>query len=212
MPKYTETWDVQQVLSYLCNMAPVKKLSLKLLTFKLVMLLALVTAQRAQTLSLLSTKAMKLSQFSCTFYITQLLKQSTPSNKNTGRTILLRGYPVNRKLCVITVLKEYLLRTKSLRKSNLLLVSWQKPHDGVSPSTVGRWLKSVLALANVDTSVFTGHSTRSASTSAALMAKVSVTQIMKQAGWSNAQTFAKHYKKTIKKSKDFQSAVLELSH
>ena len=51
--RYLATWDVQTVLSYLKQLAPVRLISLKDLTIKLVMLLALTTGQRGQTFHLL---------------------------------------------------------------------------------------------------------------------------------------------------------------
>lgn len=48
--KYCVTWDVSGVLAYIRTLYPLVPLSLKDLTFCLVMLLALTTAQRAQTL------------------------------------------------------------------------------------------------------------------------------------------------------------------
>ena len=51
LPKYPETWDVKQELSYLQTLHPPESLTLKDLTYKLVMLLAaLLSGQRRQTL------------------------------------------------------------------------------------------------------------------------------------------------------------------
>ncbi|MES9906569.1 MAG: hypothetical protein ABW168_28295, partial [Sedimenticola sp.] len=49
-PRYTSTWDVSKVLLQLVKWSPSENLSLKLLTYKLVSLIALSTAARAQTL------------------------------------------------------------------------------------------------------------------------------------------------------------------
>jgi len=49
----------------------------------------------------------------------------------------------------------------------------------------------------IDTSVFKGRSTRAASTSAAAVCKVALSTILDNAGWSNATTFGKFYKKPI---------------
>ena len=54
MPRYTAVWNVNQVLDYLKTLYPVNGISLKSLTLKLTMLLALVTAQRGQSLLLLN--------------------------------------------------------------------------------------------------------------------------------------------------------------
>ncbi|CAD6244799.1 GSCOCG00013479001-RA-CDS, partial [Cotesia congregata] len=52
-PKYESTWDVDPVLAKLESWAPVEELSPKKLTEKLVVLLALGTAHRCQTLALI---------------------------------------------------------------------------------------------------------------------------------------------------------------
>lgn len=53
--RYTETWDVQPVLSLLRSMYPLHILTLKDLSLKLVTLMALTQAARVQTLHLLCT-------------------------------------------------------------------------------------------------------------------------------------------------------------
>jgi len=47
---------------------------------------------------------------------------------------------------------------------------------------------------------FTGHSTRSASTSAAAATGLSLSEINRAAGWSNARTFQKHYNVVVKEN------------
>ena len=58
-PRYQSTWDVQPVLTYLSSLHPVEKLELKTPTLKLIMLIALVSAQRGQSLHILDTAYMK---------------------------------------------------------------------------------------------------------------------------------------------------------
>ena len=47
-PRYTDTWDLSIVLSYLRGQMPLQQLGLKKLTQKLIMLIALVTTQRVK--------------------------------------------------------------------------------------------------------------------------------------------------------------------
>lgn len=54
MPKYCCTWDVSIVIEYLKRLFPLSDLSLKSLSCKSIMLLALLTSQRGQTLHLLT--------------------------------------------------------------------------------------------------------------------------------------------------------------
>jgi hypothetical protein len=73
----------------------------------------------------------------------------------------LKAYPPDRRLCVFTVLKEYLYRTKLLHKdSSKLLISYVKPHKDVSRDTV-------LHRSGIDTKIYGAHSVRAASTSRA---------------------------------------------
>jgi hypothetical protein len=52
------TWDVSVVLTFLFTLYPLSELSLKLLTYKLIALIALTTAARAQTISALDINYM----------------------------------------------------------------------------------------------------------------------------------------------------------
>ena len=99
LPRYSHTWDVDTVLNLLECYAPNDKLTLKELSHKLVMLLALLTGQRCQTIHKLSVKSMKLEDNKCVFYITSLLKQSK-QGKHLAPIELL-SFPRNKNICVV---------------------------------------------------------------------------------------------------------------
>ena len=165
-PRYKEVWDVRLVLDFLRSLSPIASLGLRDITLKLCMLIALISAQRCQTLHLLRIDCMKFKSNSVTFTVKELLKQSKPGN--TGLTLNLKAYPPDRRLCICRVLKHYLLCTKPLRKnSKQLFISYRKPHEPVGKQTISRWLCKVLHQAGVDTSLYKAHSTRAASSSAA---------------------------------------------
>jgi hypothetical protein len=54
------TWDVSVVLTFLFTLYPWSELSLKLITYKLIALIALATAARAQTISALDINYMSI--------------------------------------------------------------------------------------------------------------------------------------------------------
>ena len=58
-PTYQETWDVKKVFCYLQTFSPVEQLTLKLLSYRLVMLIALTQTSRLESISLLSIDEMK---------------------------------------------------------------------------------------------------------------------------------------------------------
>ena len=75
-------------------------------------------------------------------------------------------------------------------------LSLQGSH-AVSSDTIGRWIKDTLQASGVDTGLFSAHSCRAASTTAASLKGVSLTTIVKSASWSNVKTFKKFYFKDI---------------
>jgi hypothetical protein len=66
LPRYNFTWDVSVVFNLLRQWSPLHDL-LKILTFKLVSLLALCTAARAQTLVSLSVDALNIQEHKVVF-------------------------------------------------------------------------------------------------------------------------------------------------
>lgn len=54
----------------------------------------------------------------------------------------------------------------------------------------------MLAASGIDSSVYSAHSTRAVSTSSALAQGCPIDVILKQVGWSRAETFEKFYNKT----------------
>ena len=80
LPEQKETWDVNTVLDMLNTWVPLDKLTLKELTLKLVMLIALLTGQRCQTIHALDITCMSLKDDKCTFFCKYCLKTHTPRN------------------------------------------------------------------------------------------------------------------------------------
>jgi hypothetical protein len=189
-------------------MSPAKNLNLKELTLKLVMLMALVSAQRGQTLHSLRTDKMTLHKSYALFEISNVLKTTRPG---TGTpTLKFKAYAPDRRLCVLTYLNEYKRRTRKLRKNTKqLFISYRKPHAKISRATISRWIKTVMAKSGINTEKFKPHSVRAAATSAAKRAQIPIEDIMKTAGWAGCRTFAQYYDKPIAKTADFAAAVLD---
>lgn len=206
--RYTEIWDVGKVLHYLKQLPAVEDLSLKMLTYKLVMLVALTQACRSQSLGLLSLENCIKNTDSYVLQYNSTLKQSKPGK--SVPSVVLKRYTLDQKLCVVHTLTEYINRTKTLRgNNNALFISYLKPHYAVTTSTISRWIRSVMFLAGIDIRKFKSHSVRSASTSKAKLCNIPVPEIMKVAGWSSQETFAMYYNKPIEQSgSSFADAVL----
>ncbi|XP_063859168.1 uncharacterized protein LOC135100135 [Scylla paramamosain] len=212
-PRYTDTWDVQPVFEKLRSMFPLHALTLKELTLKLVMMMALTQAARIQTLQLLLIRDMLINEHSISVQLGGTLKQSRP-NFNINRVTFHR-YPKDPQLCVCSTLLRYIDVTKELRQDEMhtdarLLISFIKPHKSVSKDTIARWVRTILRMSGIDISKFSAGSVRPAAASKAGVAAVPVACIMAKAGWSRESTFAKYYNKNIVAASDlFQDAVLE---
>lgn len=100
-PKFSEIWPVDQVLQALEQANPLEELHLRDLTFKLTMLVALVTGQRCQTLSYLdiSDKHMKKFPTYFSFALTGHVKQNRPGQMFTN--VRLFKYPITRTFVFI---------------------------------------------------------------------------------------------------------------
>ena len=192
---------------YLCKLSPVKHLSLKDLTLKLVMLLALTNAARIDSVHKLTVKQLHKTSSEYILGFSSLVKQSWPGFECS--LFRVKAYPPDRRLCCYFVLKEYLARTRAIRgKGDSLLLSYIKPNHPVTKDTIARWIKTVMYRSGIDIALFGAHSVKSAVTSKAKAKAVPIQDIMKTAGWSQESTFTKFYHKKVVKDDAFQSAVL----
>ena len=208
IPRYQSTWDVQPVLSYLPGLSPAEKLGLKSLTLKVAMLVALVSAQRSQTLHMLNIDFMKDTSSCVEFALPDHIKQSRPGYRPPP--VILQAYPNDKSLCVYSYLTEYLKRTQPLRGvETQLFISFTKPHKAISKETLSRWIRTVMSSAGIDVASFKPHSTRSAATSKAKAACIPMEEILRTAGWSSSRSFDRFYDKPIQ-SATFASAVLHI--
>ena len=199
-PRYASFWDVNAVLDMFKVWGRTSKLTLKLLTLKLVMLLLLVTSQRGQTVHRLSLEGMDVSE-TVVFRLQHLLKHNRLGDP-LG-VLVLKPFDQCFRLCVVRAIKEYLARTGRLRgDERQLLISFVPPHRAVSRDTISRWVMMVLKLAKIDTTRFKPHSTRGASASAARKLGISVNVILRHAGWKKEDSFAKFYNKRIESEEE----------
>ena len=196
LPRYTHTWDVQKVLNYLDTLGDNQMLSLKHLTWKVTMLLALSRPSRSADLSKLDISKRVYKPDGVCFYPSALAKQSRSTSQINN--FFFPSLPEGNRLCPVSTLKEYESRTHPLRgRETNLLIAIIKPHKAVSSSTVARWLKSLLEASGIDVSIFGAHSVRGASSSAAASAGISTSDILKAAGWSSESTFQRFYYKPL---------------
>ena len=207
LPKASCTWDVGKLLEYLNKLSPPKALNLQVLSHKLVTLLLLLSGQRGQSIHLLRLEDCECTDASLVVRFNHVLKQTRPGFQT--HEVCLPAYK-DVGLCIVHTFQHYVSRTKQLRSGMLgrLLLATVKPHHPISRDTVSNWVRKLMRNAGINLAQFTPHSTRAASTSAALEANVPISTILNTAGWSQESTFRKFYAKPVQRSAEFANSIL----
>ena len=156
-PKYQTTCDVQPVLTYLSFLGTANNLDLKTLSLKLLMLVALVSAQRGQSLHMLEITLMKQDESSFEFLLPKHVKKSRPGYTPLQlfcMLFLLMKHCVH----VFNHLRTYINQTKPLRGNETkLFISYMKPHHRISRDTISRWIRQTMTNAGVDAQIYTAQ-------------------------------------------------------
>ena len=197
MARYSSIWNINVVLDYLRELTPLSSLSLKMLSFKTVMLLLLCTCSRQQRL--LNIKRSHISyevDGSISIRISILQKHS---RKGRSLEILkLQEFKDDRGLCVVNCVKTYLQRTSDhVGDNDIFLCSFRAPHRAIGSQTLARWSLTVMKEAGVDVSVFKTHSTRSASASYMINTGTPLSHVLKQGAWTDECTFREFYLRDV---------------
>ena len=198
-PRYTFVWDVSKVLSYLNSLPPNDSLSVKDLTHKLTMLLALTAAARCSEICHLNIQYMVRLPNKYVFTFEKLIKSWRRGK--SPQSVVFVAFPRNDKLCVVNTLDCYIKISKPWRENNnQLLLSTVNPHSEVQKSTVAGWIKTILKASGIDEHLFQAHSSRAASSSKARVNGFSIQDILRRGNWSKESTWQKHYHKFVTES------------
>uniref|UniRef100_A0A1X7TH61 Core-binding (CB) domain-containing protein n=1 Tax=Amphimedon queenslandica TaxID=400682 RepID=A0A1X7TH61_AMPQE len=131
LPRYQGTWDVSVVLHHIGEHQLDGSITLKQLSLRIVMLLALTRPSRSADISKLNLRGYRNTPEGAAFTLTALAKQSRP-----GRSIkdfFFLRFTENERLCPVKSLTLYIERTKELRGNNdQLFISFIKPHHLVT--------------------------------------------------------------------------------
>ena len=192
LPRYDHVWDPAIVLQVIADWGLPHNLSLKFLSWKLLILFLLCSGQRLDTIFQFSVDNLNFTPDGCTFTITKKLKKS-----KVGTLVQFKSFPSDPKLCPVQHLVQYLHTTAAHRNSPQLFLSFQAPWAPVQKSTLSRWVLNILSVAGIDVEIFRPHSTRSASTSGAVRGGAHVDTILAAGGWTSSTTFTTWYERPI---------------
>ncbi|XP_044128751.1 uncharacterized protein LOC122922247 [Bufo gargarizans] len=187
-PRFTATWDVSLVLSFLSSWPDNASLSLRQLSAKLLTLFCLISCKRVSDVRALDHDARSFTPEGVTFNITRRTKTNI-------RSVSYPSFPSSPALCPVVCLREYELRTRSHRSADTpqLFLSIRHPFGPVTSPTLARWMKWVMSLSGIDTTIFTAHSARGAAATALAVSGARLEDILRLADWSRATTFTEFY-------------------
>lgn len=180
-PKYDVTWHPSILLSFLALKVPNSLLSLEDLSKKLLTLIAIITAHRVQTFSLV--KLSNIQQFNdrIIMKIPDLINNSRAGAAQSN--LVLPFYTAEPDICPASALKKFVGRTKSIRTRESLFIAYKKPHNAVTSQTISRRIKFTIGDSGIDTSIF---SSRLHLRSAAKNLGICIETIRKTAGRSDS--------------------------
>ena len=118
------------------------------------MLLLLLTGQRGQSINLFKVEDAIFHADSLELLFSVVLVHTRPGVHQDN--ISFRHI-----LCIVSLLREYIDRTSSLRgQVTQLFISTQSPFKGVARATISKWVKRFMDKTGIDVKCFKPHSTR----------------------------------------------------
>ena len=206
-PRYSCVWDVRVLFDYFRSIPHQRDLPLKLLSKKLATMLGILAGgQRCQTIHLVDILDIVSTTGKCIIPIYSVIKQTKKGRHM--HPMEFRPYPTEEKLCFINNLEVYLIKTREVRRSSKLFLSYQKPYNPISKDTITRWVNETLQEAGVDMSKYVTHSCRAAASSSLSSKKVPIRRITEACGWASEETFRRHYKKKVVRETTVAEALL----
>ena len=139
-PQYATTWQVSKVVQYISSLGSNSNLSTKLLSYKLIGLLALTATDRASGLAARDLRFRYFHPEGVQFKLPELTK--TARQGQDPKSCSHASFPENEHLCVCKCLQEYEARTLQWRpqdpsKPNKLLFT-HKPSQTSFPCYTGQ--------------------------------------------------------------------------
>ena len=201
------------VTEFVISLGANEQLSIKHLSQKLALLMALVEASRMSELQALDLRFRVFKPDGVLFKLPSLTKK-----RNLGlppKELSFGAFPDNIHLCVVKCVQQYesvtLQHRPKEREPNPLFLSYIRPHKAITSQWIAHWIKKLLEEAGVDTNVFKAHSVRGASATAALSKGVSLSDILSTTDWSKESTFRRFYYRPTE-SNNYAQKVLQANH
>ena len=190
LPSYICIYDAEIVIEFLKSLPCWEEITLKWLTLKLVILLALLSTHRCQTLNPLSIEHVDINIQQATFCIPKVIKSTTTMFH--PKPIILQAFPADERIFPVRNIVEYIKASEKFRKSKNLLLSCYK-HEPIEAQRLSRYVKLTFKADGINTQLFTAHSTRHANSTGKYMKGLSLNDKVKEGEWKSSLSFRQFY-------------------
>ena len=209
-------WDLPTVLEALKRspFEPLQTIPMNLCTIKTAFLLAVCSAKRIGELESLDCRPpfCTVGEGGIVLRPNAQFIPKVPTLQNIEQSLEFSPFGrdsrnpegTDRAICVCRAMKIYLDRTKNVRNTNQLFVTFKQGAQGrpVKTATIATWLKKAISMAHdLQNKPLQGsvkaHSVRKQSCTWAEVQCASVIDICKQACWQSSNTFVQHYRLNV---------------
>ena len=136
-PRFACVWDVRLLFDFFRGMPHQRELSLEMLGKKLATMMGILAGgQRVQTIHAIDVLDIVATEDKCIIPVYSVIKQTKKGRHM--RPMEFKVYPGEEKLCVVRNLQAYLVKTRKLRTSSKLFISYQRPYHPITRDTVTR--------------------------------------------------------------------------
>ena len=189
IPALVPQWSVAKVLRELDSWDMQKDLSLMDLTLKTILLVALASAKRVDSISkfVVTDGFLEVSDSMARIQPISLEKNSRADH--LPPVVKIQAYPDRITICPLCYLKGYLRRTEPTRSSPSLFVTVNAPNGAASKVSLRRYIVAALEKCEAFS---TPGSPRSASTWRARAMGAPMATILEAGDWAGAEVFKKH--------------------
>ena len=111
------------------------------------------------------------------FYVPKAIKNTTTMFH--PKPIILKAFAADERICPVGNIVQYVKASEKFKKSKNLLLSYYK-HEPTETQTISKYVKLTLKAADINTKIFTAHSTRHASSTGKFMKGLSLNGIVKK--------------------------------
>ena len=205
------SWDLNKVLSFLMSdtFVPLQTIDFKLLTMKVLFLVALATAKRVGELQALSASVARRGEDMVLSYLPSFIAKTETAINPLPRSFILKSLAdfagdleEGSLLCPVKSVFLYLDRCKSIvGRPRSLFVSPKRPGRPISKNALSFFLRKTIfdagAVGGDGGPPPRAHSIRGIAASVAFLKNVSISRVLEAASWRSNSVFTSFYFKEV---------------